>query len=155
MLVALAVLTTTSATATASKRTGTVAQRQVVSLLNDVRDARGLPPLALRRTLSIGARAHARDMVQRNYFDHDTLNGPSWDSRVSRLVGPRHTFGENIGWGSFASGTPDAIVHAWMNSTGHRRNILDPAFRLIGVGIATGSFQGHGEARVYVTDFGG
>ena len=155
MLVALAALTTTSATATASTKIGTVAQRQVVSLLNEQRGAHGLQPLALRGRLSNGARAHARDMVQRNYFDHNTLNGPSWNVRVSRFVGAEHTVGENIGWGTFASGSPDAIVRAWMHSTGHRRNILDPAFRLIGVGIATGSFQGQGDARVYVTDFGG
>jgi uncharacterized protein YkwD len=154
IVVALAASTTTG-TASAGMTTASVAQREVVSLLNDVRGDHGLRPLVLRGTLTKAARAHARDMVDRDYFEHNTLNGLSWDARVRRLIGGQHTLGENIGWGTFDRGTPAAIVGAWMNSAPHRRNILDPTFRLVGVGMATGEFLGQGHARVYVTDFGG
>jgi len=154
MLVAFGALMTGAPAASASATGTNAAKQQVLSLLNDVRDGHGLHPLALRGSFTRVARTHAYDMVRRDYFHHDTLGGANWDARV-RTAGLMRTVGENIGWGTLGTGTPQTIVRAWMNSPDHRRNILDPGFRLVGIGIAAGSFQGKGDARVYVTDFGG
>jgi uncharacterized protein YkwD len=70
---------------------------------------------------------------------------------------PTWSLGENLSWGSGTSSTPQAIVAAWMQSPGHRANLLSPCFRDVGVGIATGAPAQLDTGTVgatYVTDFG-
>lgn len=111
-------------------------------LLNRERTTRGLKPLRLDRELTKAAVGHSRDMVRRGYFDHDTPNGRSpFDRMLATRYVPRGaswTLGENIGWGTLELAQPIALVKAWMDSPGHRRNILDGRFREIGIGIVTG-----------------
>jgi uncharacterized protein YkwD len=83
------------------------------------------------------AQAHADDMAARGFFDHKTPDGSTLADRVSsgglclyRVVG------ENLGMGSRR---PETMVKLWMESGGHRRNILDRRFTHIGVGFSTGS----------------
>jgi uncharacterized protein YkwD len=65
------------------------------------------------------------------------------------------TVGENIAWGSYDYSTPRSIVHSWMQSPGHRANILNGRFREIGIGLTMGApVRGMDRAATYATDFG-
>jgi uncharacterized protein YkwD len=98
-------------------------------------------------------------MDARNYFDHTSRGGASFVDRIRRtryLKGARGwVVGENIAWGSGSLATPRSIMRAWMNSPGHRANILNRRFREIGVGIAKGApAAGVGNGATYATSFG-
>jgi uncharacterized protein YkwD len=129
-------------------------------LLNDERRQAGRRPLRLNETLSTAAERHARDMAEKGYFDHDSPDGRSFLDRIKAagyLSGriSSWTVGENIAWGSGSLGTPASIVEAWMESPGHRRNILSADFREIGFGLAAGGDAGSLPARsIYATEFG-
>jgi uncharacterized protein YkwD len=93
-------------------------------------------------------------MVSRGYFDHG-----NFVARIinSRYVGPRSAWSlaENIAWGTGSLATPAQIVRGWMNSPGHRANILNGRFRDIGVGVALGAPAGGvRDGATYTTDFG-
>jgi uncharacterized protein YkwD len=130
-------------------------------LLNHQRAAHGLAELRSNPRLALAADRHSADMVTRGYFAHDTPSGISLLGRIKRLggyitPGSAWTIGENIAWGSGSFATPATIVDTWMHSPEHRANILDRAYREIGVGIATGApaeTRGLGAA-TYTTDFG-
>jgi uncharacterized protein YkwD len=98
-------------------------------------------------------------MDARNYFNHTSRSGASFVDRIRRagyLRGARGwSVGENLAWGTGGLGTPQAIVRAWMNSPGHRDNILNGRFREIGVGISPGApVGGVGNGATYATSFG-
>ena len=128
-------------------------------LLNRERTRRGLVALRENGRLSTAALRHAQDMVRRSYFSHDSTSGASFSDRI-RLTGyisaaQGWTLGENIAWGTGSYATPASIVRMWMNSSGHRANILRRSFREIGLGIAPGApVRGYGGGATYVTDFG-
>ena len=139
---------------TASKR---ALVRATLCRLNSERARHRLRPLRLNRNLAAAARAHSRAMARRHFFSHDSLNGASFLDRIRRtgyLRGARSwSVGENIAYGSGRLSTPNSIGRAWMNSAGHRANILSRSFRSIGIGIAAGTPYGRGGA-TYTTDFG-
>ena len=85
-------------------------------------------------------------------------SGASFGTRIKRTGWTRArrswTIGENIGWGGGSLATPRSMVRGWMNSAGHRANILSRGFRMIGIGIANGAPNG-GSGATYATDFGG
>ena len=126
----------------ASTATAAQARAAVLCLVNQERASRGLPGLRADATLATLAFAHSRDMVVRGYFAHTSPEGRTYESRVkaARWVSPKRRWriGENISWGTGPMATPAGVVQRWMTSPGHRRNILHPAFRLAGVGIAAG-----------------
>ncbi len=134
------------------------ANRATLCLLNRERRARGLRALRSNSKLARAARGHARDMVAQHYFSHDSRSGASFSARIKRTGWTRsrrsYTMGENIGWGGGSLSTPRAMVQAWMNSAGHRANILSRSFNQIGIGIANGAPTG-GSGATYATDFGG
>jgi uncharacterized protein YkwD len=140
--------------AKASKRT---LVRATLCVLNAHRARNDLRPLRLNRRLSRAALRHSRAMARRNFFSHDSLSGASFLDRIRRtgyLRGARSwSVGENIAYGGGRRGTPAAISRAWMNSHGHRANILSRSFRVIGIGIAVGIPGGRGGG-TYTTDFG-
>jgi uncharacterized protein YkwD len=114
----------------------------IVCLVNAIRARYGIQPLLANRALNSSAMGHSRDMVARDYFSHDTPAGSTPAQRMRRSGAPCSQgceLGENIAWASGSLSTPAAIVQAWMSSPGHRANILDPAFRYEGVGVAEGS----------------
>lgn len=135
-------------------------QRSTLCLLNAERSARRLRPFRSNSMLAAAALRHSRDMVSRTYFSHDTLGGVGFDKRVVRvgyLRGARGwSIGENIAWGSGTRATPHEIVNSWMNSPGHRANILSRKFAEIGLGVAVGVPEDGGgpEGLTYTTDFG-
>lgn len=113
-----------------------------LQLTNAVRSDRGCRPLRVDKGLQRAAGAHARDMSERNYMEHDTQGGQSWYKRVWKYAPGFGHIGENI-----ASGFNDAesVHNAWIRSPEHRANILDCSFRFIGIGYAGG---------YWVQDFG-
>src|ERR671914_848364 len=148
--------------ASASATPGEVAKRTVVRAtlctLNAERARHGLPRLKLNKKLSAAARSHARDMVRRDYFAHDSLGGGTFVDRIRRsgyLSGARSwSVGENLAWGSHERSAPRAITDMWMNSAGHRANILSSSFREVGIGLALGGPNAGGQAATYATEFG-
>jgi uncharacterized protein YkwD len=128
-------------------------------LLNGERADRGLAPLAPNGRLAAAAKAYAADLVAGSYFSHTGRDGSGLFDRVKRTgYLPRDAgwvLGENLAWGTGGLATPGSIMQAWMNSPGHRENILNPEFREVGIGVVTGNpaaADGHGAT--YATEFG-
>jgi uncharacterized protein YkwD len=148
--------------ASASATPASVAKRTVIRAtlctLNAERARHGLPRLKLNKKLSAAARRHARDMVLRDYFGHDSLGGGSFVDRIRRTGYLRGagtwSVGENLAWGSHDRAAPRAITEMWMDSPGHRANILSASFREVGIGLALGAPGAEGPAATYATDFG-
>jgi uncharacterized YkwD family protein len=109
---------------------------RVVELVNKERVSRGLQPLANNWQLQRVARYKSADMLNKKYFSHTS---PTYGSPFNMMENFGITFssaGENIAMGQR---TPEEVVNAWMNSPGHRANILSPTYTQIGVGYAKGS----------------
>ncbi len=124
---------------------------RVLGLLNEIRHAHGLSTLQGNLSLRKAARAHSADMIARDYFEHDGPN-ESFDKRIRRFL-KSPLVGENIAWGTGLYGSPEGIVKLWMNSPPHRKIILMPAMRRVGLGVATGTFQGNPGAVMATADF--
>ena len=107
-------------------------EEQVLALVNQERTKEGLQPLVLEPSLRDAARTHSRNMAQQDFFDHTGADGSRFTDRI-RETGFSITgaSAENIAAGS---ATPEAVVRQWMNSSGHRANILNPALTQLGVG---------------------
>ena len=128
-------------------------------LLNAERAARKLAPLRSNQLLARAAAAHSRDMVARAYFSHTSLSGADFVERIRRTGYTRAarswTVGENLAWGSGPLAVPREIVQSWMESPGHRANILSRSFREVGLGITLGvPVAGGGDGATYDTGFG-
>jgi uncharacterized protein YkwD/stress response protein SCP2 len=112
---------------------------EVVALTNAERAAQGLAPLAVDAPLTTAAQAHSDDMVARAFYSHTSPDGSRpWD-RAATAGSSRRTIGENIACGQRS---PAEVVRGWMNSPGHRANILKPDFTHIGIGLAGGGTAG-------------
>ena len=113
-------------------------ESEVVQLVNEQRVQNGLKPLTENWELSRVARYKSQDMVDNRYFSHTS---PTYGSpfQMIRAFGLSfRTAGENIAYGQR---TPQAVVNAWMNSSGHRANILNASYTQIGVGyVANGHY---------------
>ena len=113
-------------------------ERQVAELVNVERAKYGLSPLTLNAELSNGARMKSKDMHDNKYFSHTSPTYGSPFDMMKSLGITYRTAGENIAMGYH---TPEAVVKAWMNSKGHRDNILNASYTEIGVGyIANGGY---------------
>ena len=137
-------------------------KKATLCLLNQQRTTRGLSRLTSNGQLAKAAQSFSASMVSQRFFDHVSPSGSTLATRVrggtSYLRGRIRSWslGENLAWGSGVLATPREIVTSWMNSAGHRRNVLDRRFRHIGIGVATGApddVQGQ-PAATYTTDFG-
>lgn len=112
--------------------------------------------------LAAAATGHSRDMDEHDYFSHTSPSGQTLLMRIEASgfipndnVG--YTLGENIAWGTLWLGTPRAIVKAWMESPGHRANILNGSFRYSGIGVDPSLPQpmsGGQAGGMYTQDFG-
>lgn len=132
------------------------ARGAVVCLVNHERMSRGLSPLIPDQLLDSAAQRHALDMGRRNFYAHRDPDGGEPHDRIKRAGFAGRTTGENIHWGVGLNATPAKIVEDWMNSPGHRANILRPSFTRIGTGISDDPPEGlHSDAGVYVNNFGG
>jgi uncharacterized protein YkwD len=114
--------------------------RATLCLLNAERGRHGLAKLRLNGQLSAIGEAHALDMARRNYFSHDSLNGTTFAERIRRAgylrSVRRWSIGENLAWGTGQRAAPAAIVRAWMESPGHRANVLRKTYVEVGIGVA-------------------
>ncbi|MBQ5740055.1 MAG: SafA/ExsA family spore coat assembly protein [Oscillospiraceae bacterium] len=113
-------------------------EQEVVRLVNVERAKAGLPALTEDWQLSRVARYKAQDMRDKGYFSHQSPTyGSPYDMMRAFGISYRAA-GENIAMGQR---TPAAVVNAWMNSSGHRANILSKSFTKIGVGyVASGNY---------------
>ncbi|WP_327715147.1 CAP domain-containing protein [Streptomyces sp. NBC_00490] len=112
---------------------------EVVDLTNRERARHGLPPLTVDPFLTTAAQAHSADMIARDFYSHTSPDGSQpWD-RAAAAGSGRRSIGENIACGQRS---PAEVVEGWMNSPGHRANILKPGFTHIGIGFAGGGSSG-------------
>lgn len=128
-------------------------------LINVQRTQHGLGKLHDNTALRGVASRYARRMVALSFFDHVSPTGGTFLRRIQRsayLHGARgYSLGENLAWGGGILATPRSIVRAWMNSPGHRANILSANYHDIGVGVAPGiPVAGGGAGLTYVNEFG-
>ncbi|MGD8604842.1 MAG: CAP domain-containing protein [Anaerolineales bacterium] len=126
----------------------TTLELEILDLINAERAGQGLPPLAFDGRLGQASRLHSQDMADNNFFSHTGSDGSTFDERISAAGYTWYSAAENI-----AAGYPDAasVVQGWMNSPGHRANILGD-YEHIGVGYAYNAGSTYG--RYYTTDFG-
>lgn len=125
---------------------GFVSQEQsVFNLVNQERAIQGLHGLSADSRLTNSARAHSRDMSRQNYFSHTSLDGRNPGARISAAGYSWNAYGENIAAGYT---TPEAVMNGWMNSPGHRANILGESFCDLGIGYeAAGNYWTQNFAR--------
>lgn len=121
-----------------------IAARAVLCLVNRERASRGLRILRSSGQLGDAARAHSADMVARGYFAHESPAGDTLAIRLQRsgyaATHPRHDVGEALAWGRKAS--PDVLLQALMRSAPHRRVLLHPGGRDVGLGLTLGAPAG-------------
>ncbi|WP_462186179.1 MULTISPECIES: CAP domain-containing protein [unclassified Frankia] len=126
----------------------TLVLARVVTLTNAERAREGLAPLTVDDRLAAAAEAHSVDMATRGFFAHTSPEGRTVSDRVSALGYRYAQVAENIAAGQNSA---DEVVTGWMNSPGHRANILIPRLRQIGIGQATGGEYGFCWTQVFGT----
>ncbi|WP_191062181.1 CAP domain-containing protein, partial [Geminicoccus harenae] len=131
-------------------------REQALAAANADRDEHGLAPLELAEPLNLAAQAHARDMLARNFFAHESPDGRNVQDRYREHGGPEgRVVAENL---AQCTGCPpeidaariEALQEGWMNSPGHRENLLTPELDQFGYGIAV-----EGDRLVAVQTFSG
>lgn len=123
-------------------------EQEVIELTNEQRSQRGLAPLEIDEDTSGVARTKSADMRDQGYFSH---NSPTYGSPFDMLSHYGVSYrgaGENIAAGQQ---TPEQVVNSWMNSDGHRANILNENFTHIGVGHVEGGSYGHYWTQLFIT----
>lgn len=103
--------------------------REVVRLVNAERAKEGLSPLTINTNVQAAAMVRAKECEQ--LFSHTRPNGSSFSTALKEQNVSYRSAGENIAWGQRS---PEEVMNAWMNSSGHRANIMNPNFTTIGVG---------------------
>jgi uncharacterized protein YkwD len=105
---------------------------QIVALINHERTSRDLSTLTIDARLTAAAQGHSQDMARNNFFDHIGSDGSNSGGRISREDYPWTFFAENLGCGY---PTAEAMLKGWLDSPGHRVNMLAPEAAHIGVGL--------------------
>jgi uncharacterized protein YkwD len=130
----------------------------VLCLHNEIRARHDLPLLRENPRLRRAAAGHSEDMVSRRFFEHTAPGGVTMVDRILRVRYARAdqgwAFGENLAWGTGRLGTPRGVMQAWMDSPGHRANVLRRAYRELGIGVVTGIPSGADGGATYTADFG-
>ena len=111
--------------------TANAMELEVIRLVNEERKKEGLAPFTHSAELSKVARAKSQDMADNNYFNHTSPTYGDPFTMMKSFGIKYRTAGENIAKGYFSA---ESVVNGWMNSSGHRANILNPSFTKIGVG---------------------
>jgi uncharacterized protein YkwD len=132
----------------AEARTLSSSEASLLQSINAVRTSNHLAPLRLDVRLLRAARSHSADMMNRQYFGHGAVA-----SRAAAHGARGPVFGEDLAWGTGVGA--QWVVSQWLASPGHRAVLLRPGFHRVGVGIAFGTFAGHGGAAVFTADFAG
>lgn len=121
----------------------------MLAIVNAARTVEGRPPLVLDPQLNAAAQAHAEDMLARTYYSHESPEGSLPRQRVAAAGFAADVVGENLAAGQTSV---ENVTEAWLHSSDHRRNILEPRFTHLGVGLAVGSFN-HKYKVLWVQDF--
>ena len=108
-------------------------QKQVVKLVNEERKEAGRAALSANKQLNVLAQMKAEDMAKNNYFSHTSPTYGSAFDMLKQYEVSYKTAGENIARGQK---TAQSVMNSWMNSQGHRANILESGYTQIGVGYA-------------------
>jgi len=133
----------------------------LVEGINAIRAQHGLAPVHSAPSLRLAALAHTRLQVKRGALTHDSPDGSSFSDRIARFYGQRGFsrwgVGENLLYGPVAM-SPDEALRVWLESPAHRKILLEPSWRDIGivalaVSQAPGEFGGH-DVVVITSDFG-
>ncbi len=135
-------------------------ERSVVREINSVRREHGVAPLRLSVTLSAAARQHTREMGSVGYFAHESVDRSAFSKRLERWYPSRGCdwwVGENLLYQS-PDVSPSEVVRMWMESPGHRSNLLSPSWREVGIAavhfdLAPGTY-GDQSVTIVTADFG-
>lgn len=127
-------------------------ERTMLCLVNHARAKRGLPPLTPMRSLNKAADHKSHDILRCDEFSHEACDR-EFTYWMTHFGYEGCSAGENIAWGSGGLGTPGSIFRAWMQSPGHRENILGP-YEETGIGLKTGKLEGYPGAHVWTQEFG-
>ena len=132
----------------------------VLAEINRIRAKAGIYRLRLSRPLANAAASHSREMAEGGYFEHMSIHGLSFWHRIARFYRPkrwRHwAVGENLAWTTDAE--PAEVVSSWLESPGHRANLMSRRWREIGLGaisvpLAAGIYGGS-DVTILTADFG-
>lgn len=110
-------------------------ESSVFSGVNSIRSQGARAALNQRSPLSQAAQAHACDMARNDFFSHTGSDGSNVQARVTRAGYRACVVAENIAWGYSDA---QRVLSGWMNSAGHRRNMLHDRVRDVGIGVASG-----------------
>lgn len=141
------------------------AERELLELHNEVRAEHGAPELCYQENLAGAAEGHSEDMLERDYFAHESPDGREPAARMLDAGYGQDGYrswqvAENLykAEGTGAAPGREAIegaVEGWLESPGHRENLLDPGLREVGSGVASTGFAGTPEkTALYTTNFG-
>jgi uncharacterized protein YkwD len=134
----------------------TAGAARVECLINRARRGRGLSPLVRVRVLDRAAGFQAASMARCGQFSHTPCGRPfGWSFRAAGFRVGGRPVAENIAWGMGELASPEETVRHWLASPPHRRNILSPRYRRIGIGTGTGNVEGHANVALWVADFVG
>jgi len=135
---------------TAHLRNLAAVRKEMLDRVNAVGRREGLRPMRSDKTLDATAQGHGEDMLRRAFFDHRNPDGQLVRERAVEAGYKWTKIGENIAEGQLSV---EEVVDTWLKSPGHRRNILDPDFQELGVGLVLG--QSRGRWRIlWVQNFG-
>jgi uncharacterized protein YkwD len=130
----------------------------ILCLHNQIRAQNKLPLLKDNAKLRKAASGHSNAMVSQGFFDH---TDPDGDSFVDRIIGAGYakrndgwTLGENLAWGTGDLSSATGVMNAWLNSAGHKANILKKAYEEVGIGIKLGVPSDSGVGATITADFG-
>jgi len=129
-------------------------EKAMLDLHNKQRATQGLKALCVHPALQRAAEAHSQDMMDKDYFAHNSQDGTTFAQRIKREGYNYRAAGENIAWGSGSLGSPDSIFKNWMNSPGHKANIMNKSYREVGIGAVAGTYQSYAGATMWTADFG-
>ena len=148
-LVAIATFGAGSAQAAKPLHNLSRAQLSLLSAINSARAAAGVAPLRPSASLTSAASWQSRALARAGYLDHTAPDGSSLVDRLQRVRWSGTAAGEDLA----VAGAPGEAVTMWMQSPGHRENLLRPSFRSVGLGLARGAWNGR-EAFYVTADFG-
>ena len=133
-------------------------RQAILCLHNKVRARHSMAPLRASTRLRRAATGHTKDMVAAGYFEHTSPGGTTMVDRILSADyvrdGEGWMLGENLAWGTGSLGTPRGAMKAWLDSPGHRANILKRSFRELGVGVVARVPDSGDAGATYTVDFG-
>jgi uncharacterized protein YkwD len=141
-----------------STETLPVVAAATVCLLNEERAAHGLDPVQENSALTKASLAYSQRLVTESFFAHEAPDGTDVVDRLTAAgyirPGSGWEVGENLAWAQGVLASPRNVVKAWMESPGHKTNVLTRSYREIGIGIVLGTPRGGHDGSTFTTNFG-